>query len=222
MRNLDQRIWQVLRKLGNKADLERSGKITVADNEGMLAITRDTGIYFNMMLKAIHARKILEVGTSAGYSTLWFSDAIRYNLRDHNDHFQNSIITIEKNPSKVITARKNFDEAGVSNMVETSEGVALDILEDMLANYQSNGQVPAVPFDFIFLDADKENAIKYFDLVLPMVRVGGIIAADNIQYPESCVAEMSKYSKYVQSIHNVESVTVPIGHGEEITLKLPD
>ncbi|HKZ61050.1 MAG TPA: O-methyltransferase, partial [Nitrososphaera sp.] len=57
-------------------------------------------------------------------------------------------------------------------------------------------------------------------LIFPMVRVGGIIAADNILYPEDCVPEMTKYSKYVKNRSDVESVTVPIGNGEEITIKL--
>lgn len=193
----------------------------------MLAITNDTGIYFNIMLKATSARKILEIGTSTGYSTLWFSDAVRYNFPDHGrlDNSERPVTTIEKNQAKIHRARKNFDEAGISDMIEIREGIAMDILKDMLTNYQNTkdrneGHQPTVPFDFIFLDADKENAISYFDLVFPMVRRGGIIAADNIMHPENCVAEMSKYSKYVQSRSDVESVTVPIGHGEEITIKL--
>ena len=227
MHNLDQKIWQVLHRLGEQADKERLGKVTVPDNERMLAITSDTGIYFNIMLKATRAKRILEVGTSAGYSTLWFCDAIMHNISagDHFDGSKKTIITIEANPDKVRRARKNFDEAGVSDMVEIREGIAMDVLKEMLANYQNtknrnDGHYPAVPFDFVFLDADKENATNYFDLIFPMVRVGGIIAADNILYPEDCVPEMTKYSKYVKNRSDVESVTVPIGNGEEITIKL--
>lgn len=98
-------------------------------------------------------------------------------------------------------------------------------MREMLADYQdaknrNDGEHSAVPFDFVFIDADKENAINYFDLVFPMVRAGGIIVADNITYPKSCVVEMAKYSRYVKSRPDVESITVPIGNGEEITIKL--
>lgn len=176
----------------------------------MLAITGDTGIYFNIMLKAIHAKKILEIGTSTGYSTLWFADAIRHN----GNRLEKPIITIEGNPAKIGRARKNFEEAGVDGMIETRQGKAIDVLKQMQTDYHD------APFDFVFIDADKENAISYFDLAFPMVRTGGIIAADNILYPQGCVVEMSKYSRYVKGRTDAESVTVPIGNGEEITIKL--
>lgn len=208
MHILDPRIWQVLHRLGEQADKERSGKTTIPESEMMLAITGDTGIYFNIMLKAIRAKRILEVGTSTGYSTLWFADAIK-----HNNSDQRSIITIEGNPAKISRARKNFEEAGVNGMIEVHQGTAIDVLKGMRADYDA-------PFDFVFIDADKENAINYFDLVFPMVRTGGIIAADNVLYPEGCVVEMGKYARYVKGRSDVESVTVPIGNGEEITIKL--
>ena len=88
----------------------------------------------------------------------------------------------------------------------------------MLKNITEDSQ----KFDFVFLDADKENMIQYFDLVLPMVKSGGIIAADNILYPEKFREDMKKYSKFVASQPNVQSVTVPIGNGEEISFKIND
>lgn len=175
----------------------------------MLAITGDTGVYFNIMLKAIQAKRILEIGTSTGYSTLWFADAVK-----RNNGGQRPIVTIEGNQAKIGKARRNFEEAGVDDIIEVRQGEAINVLEGMQAGYHN------APFDFAFIDADKENAINYFELVYPIVRTGGIIAADNITYPESCVAEMGKYSRYVKGWPGAESVTVPIGHGEEITIKL--
>ncbi len=64
--------------------------------------------------------------------------------------------------------------------------------------------------------------IQYFDLVFPMVKIGGIIAADNILYPEKFRDRMKKYSKHVLSKPNVQTVTVPIGNGEEISFKIKD
>lgn len=176
----------------------------------MLAITSDTGLYFNIMLKAIRAKRILEIGTSTGYSTLWFADSIKHNKSKHS----RPIVTIECDAAKIARAKKNFEEAGVGSLIELCQGTAIDVLKEMLADYNDT------PFDFVFIDADKENAINYFDLVFPMVRTEGIIAADNILYPEGLAAEMARYCKYVRSGPDVQSVTVPIGMGEEITIKL--
>lgn len=176
----------------------------------MLAITGDTGLYFNIMLKAICAKRILEIGTSTGYSTLWFADAIKHNNTEHSK----TITTIEVDPAKIARAERNFEDAGIDSLIEIRQGSAIDVLKEMQGSYDD------APFDFVFIDADKENAINYFDLVFPMVKAGRIIAADNILYPEGLVAEMAKYCKYVRSRPDVQSVTVPIGMGEEITIKL--
>lgn len=215
MHESDQKIWRVLNTLGEQAERERADQATSPEDEMMLAITSDTGIYFNIMLKAIHARRILEIGTSAGYSTLWFAEAIKYNSSHQKMHSEKSITTIEESPRKISRAKKHFEEAGVSSMIEIRKGAAIDVLKETWAEHQN-----ANLFDFVFIDADKENAINYFDLVLPMTRIGGIIAADNILYPEGLVEEMAKYCRYVRSRQDVESVTVPIGMGEEITIKL--
>jgi caffeoyl-CoA O-methyltransferase len=199
---VDSKVLKVIARLNRQSNRERSGKAKVAPDQEMLAITADTGIFFSVLLKAIKARCILEVGTSAGYSTLWFADAMG---RSHSTR----IITIEMNPQKVEWALKNFKEAGLDKMIEIKQGIALDLLRKLKGK-----------FDFVFLDADKENIIRYFDIVLPMLRIGGIIAADNMLYPAHFRPAMRKYARHVQTRPNVQSVTVPIGMGEEITIKL--
>ena len=199
---MDSKVLKVIARLNRQSNRERSGKAKVAPDQEMLAITADTGIFFSVLIKAIKARCILEVGTSAGYSTLWFADAMG---RSHSTR----IITIEMNPQKVEWALKNFKEAGVDKMIEIKEGIALDLLRKLKGK-----------FDFVFLDADKENIISYFDIVLPMLRIGGIIAADNMLYPDHFRPAMRKYARHVHTRPNVQSVTVPIGMGEEITIKL--
>jgi caffeoyl-CoA O-methyltransferase len=200
---VDGKVLRVISRLDKQSNRERSGRVKVAPDQEMLAITADTGIFFSVLLKAIKARRILEVGTSAGFSTLWFTDAMGKN------HSSTRVITIEMNPQKVERALKNFKEAGVDKMIEIKQGIALDLLPKLKGK-----------FDFVFLDADKENIMRYFDLVLPMVRIGGIIAADNMLYPDHFRPAMRKYARYVHSKPNIQSVTVPIGMGEEITIKL--
>jgi len=199
---VDTEALKVISRLNKQANRERNGRIKVEPDQEMLAITADTGIFFSVLLKAIRARRILEVGTSAGFSTLWFADAIGKNRNT-------KIITIEMNPQKVEWALKNFKEAGFDKMIEIKQGLALDLLHDLKGK-----------FDFVFLDADKENIIRYFDLVLPLVRIGGIIAADNMLYPDHFRPTMKRYALHVHSKPNTQSITVPIGLGEEITIKL--
>jgi caffeoyl-CoA O-methyltransferase len=199
---VDSKVLSVISRLNMQSNRERSGRVKVAPDQEMLAITADTGIFFSVLLKAIKARRILEVGTSAGFSTLWFADAMGKN---HSTR----IITIEMNPQKVERALKNFKEAGVDKIIEIKQGIALDLLHKLKGK-----------FDFVFLDADKENIIRYFDIVLPMVRIGGIIAADNMLYPGHFRPAMRKYARHVHTKPNIQSVTVPIGMGEEITIKL--
>jgi caffeoyl-CoA O-methyltransferase len=200
---LNEKIHRVLSRLDRQSNRERAGKAKVASGMEMLAITADTGAFFSILLQSIKARRVLEIGTSSGFSALWFADAMLEN--------KGSITTIEGNLKKAEWARKNFAQAGVDGMVKVMEGQALDVLRRL---------DPRKKFDFVFIDADKENLMEYFDLVLPMTRVCGIIAVDNMLYPERYRRHMSKYAKYVQSMPGVQSVTVPIGMGEEVTLKL--
>ena len=199
---MDSRVRSVISRLSRQSNRERSGEVEVAPNQEMLAITTDTGTFFSILLKAIKAKRILEIGTSSGFSTLWFADAMGKNRTSR-------VITIEMNPLKVEWALKNFKEAGLDKVIEIRQGIALDVLHKLKGK-----------FDFVFLDADKENIIKYFDLVLPMVRIGGIIAADNMLYPEHFRPAMIKYARHVRRKSNIQSITVPIGMGEEITIKL--
>jgi len=199
-------IKSVLKKLGKRSELEKSEKIQVNHDERMLTISNETGEFFNILLKAMKAKKILEVGMSVGFSTLWFADAILAN--------NGKIVTIEENRDKITRAKKNFEEAGVSAQIEIQEGKALQILHKLATSESEQQQ-----FDFVFLDADKENNIEYFDLVLPLVRVGGIIATDNILYPEEFRPEMKKFTEYIKSKPNVQTITLDLGNGEEISIK---
>lgn len=97
--SINHKIWKVLSKLGEQADKERFEAITVPTKDLMLAITADTGMFFNIMLKGIKARSILEVGTSSGYSTLWFADAVMHNAQRYGGG--KPIVTIDDDLSKI-------------------------------------------------------------------------------------------------------------------------
>jgi len=188
--------------------LEKLEKTETNREERILAITKETGEFYNILLKAIKAKRVLEVGTSVGFSTLWFADALLEN--------QGKIVTIEKNPSKISRAKANFEEAGITNQIQILHGEALQILKNISG---SNKSEQLELFDFAFLDADKEHNIEYFDLILPIIKVGGIIATDNILYPEKFRPLMKKFIEHIKTKPNIQTVTLDLGNGEQITIK---
>ncbi len=209
-------------RLEKQSELERSGKTNIPHNDLMLAITRDTGKFLNILISSMNANRILEVGTSTGYSTLWFALALTQNEYNASQKVKQNIITIDNNPQKVKRAEKNFIEAEVQNKIKIIEGNALDILSHLSNDnsYYSSDNDDDNLFDFIFLDADKENLINYFDMVLPLLRKRGVIVTDNVLYPEEYRLEISKYIEHIRRNESIMSVTVPIGYGEEVTIKI--
>lgn len=213
------KIFQILSNLDSQSEMERSGKVNISHEDSMLAITNDTGKFLSILLSAINCNRILEIGTSIGYSTLWMAVTLLQN-KESLANLERSILTIEKSPSKIKRAKKNFEDAGIVDMVEIVEGNALDILEKLTEKISNDTIWSNIPFDFVFLDADKENLIKYFDLVFPLVRKGGLIVTDNILLPQDYRPSMVEFVNHVRAKKDVQSVTVPIGYGEEVSLKL--
>ncbi|MCY1043164.1 O-methyltransferase [Corallococcus sp. bb12-1] len=129
--------------------------INVAPNQGKLL----------MLLAQIHgARRILEVGTLGGYSTLWLARALPPGGR---------IITLEAVPKHAEVARENFARAGLSDVVEVRVGPALETLPQLAKEGQA-------PFDLTFIDADKVNTAEYFAWALKLSRQGSVILTDNV------------------------------------------
>jgi predicted O-methyltransferase YrrM len=205
---VNEKIQNVLSRLEKDIDYENSHRDEVPSEKRLNCISKNIGTFYNIMLKSINAKKILEIGMSVGYSGLWFADAIMSNTKD------GQIITIDKEKFKIDSATRNFEEAGVSSLIKIREGEARKILHEIKEEFGENY------FDFIFIDADKESYIEYFDLCLSLVRKGGIIAADNILFPERFNEMMADYLSHVRNNPNVQSVTVPIDNGEEVTIKL--
>ncbi len=200
-------ISKVLDELDAQSTLEKSKKVNIPSEDRMLAITKDTGELLNMILRLKNAKNMLEVGMSTGYSTIWCAEAI--------SEQSGKIITIEKNQSKIKRAKENFQKAGVMDIITIKNGLAIQILTEM--NLQ---QKYSDFFDFVLIDADKENVIEYFDLIFPMVSVGGVIVTDNMLYPKKFRKDMKKFSDYLKKNQKLRTITSPIGNGEEITIKL--
>ena len=200
-------IFNTLNELEVQSTLEKSRMVDTLPENRMLAITKETGELLNMLLRLKNAKNMLEIGTSVGYSSIWCAEAMLEQV--------GKVITIEQNPSKIKRAKENFLKAEIQDAVEIKEGNALDILSKMnrIDKYKEY-------FDFVLIDADKENIIKYFDLILPMVSVGGIIVTDNMTYPEKYREHMKKFSNYWKENPDLNTITSNIGNGEEITIKV--
>src|SRR5262245_52466223 len=120
----------------------------------MLNITRDTGRLLWILVRGMRAPRVLEVGTSNGFSTIWLADAARA--------VDGRVTTLEFNPDKVALARSNLARAGVDAVVDVIEGKAAD----------SIARLPG-PFDLVFLDADRASYLQYLELVVPKLAQGG-------------------------------------------------
>ena len=200
-------ISKILERLEELSTLEKLRQIDVAPEDRMLAITKETGELLNIILRLKNAKNMLEVGTSTGYSTIWCAEAICEQ--------SGKIITIEQNPNKIKRAKENFQKAGIADTIIIREGLAIQILREL--NLQKKYKDF---FDFVLIDADKENVIEYFDLILPMVSAGGVIITDNMLYPEKYKQDMNFFSDYLKKNPKLRTITTPIGNGEEITIKL--
>jgi len=208
---INEKIQNVLSRLEKDIDYENSHRDEIFPAERLNCISKNIGMFYNILLKSINAKKILEIGMSVGYSGLWFADVVMSSTQSDGQ-----IITIDREKFKIDKATQNFEEAGVRSLIKIKQGEARKILHEIKEEFGENY------FDFIFIDADKESYIEYFDLCLPLVRKGGIIGADNILFPERFNEMMGDYLSHVRNNPNVQSVTVPIDNGEEITIKLSE
>ncbi len=129
--------------------------IAVAPHEGKLLM---------LLARAIQARRILEIGTLGGYSSIWLARALPN---------EGKLITLEYDPKHADLARGNIARAGFAEQVEVRVGRALDTLPQIAAEGLG-------PFDFIFIDADKQGYVDYFDWSLQLSRRGTLIVADNV------------------------------------------
>lgn len=126
-------------------------------------IPKETGNFLNMLIKMNNSKRVLEIGTSNGYSGLWLLDALM-KTKGH-------LTTIEFYDKRQSVAIENFDKCGFKGMYTPLQGQACEILERM---------EPLVKFDFVFIDANKREYIEYYRLIKPHLTTGAIIAADNV------------------------------------------
>jgi predicted O-methyltransferase YrrM len=129
-----------------------------------ISISPNQGKFLQLLALLCKAKNILELGTLAGYSTIWMARALPAD---------GQLITIEADPQHAAVAEKNIVRAGLASHVQIKTGKALDILPQLL--HEGAG-----PFDMIFIDADKPPYAEYFEWALRLSRPGTLIVADNV------------------------------------------
>jgi predicted O-methyltransferase YrrM len=146
-------------------------------------VPSNQGKLLHLIAKASGARKILEIGTLGGYSTIWLARALPKDGK---------LITLELEPRHAEVARANFVRAGLEHVIELRLGPALKSLSELAAENRG-------PFDFIFIDADKPTYTEYFGWALKLSRAGTVIIADNV-VRKGAVADPGSSDVNVQGI----------------------
>lgn len=129
-----------------------------------ISVTATQGKFLALQAQLLNARRILEIGTLGGYSTIWMGRA----MPDDG-----VLVTLEINPGNAGVARGNLERAGLAQRTQVVLGPALESLARMIAERVR-------PFDLVFIDADKENSVAYFDASLALSHAGTVIIVDNV------------------------------------------
>ena len=174
--------------------LEAARKASEDAGLPVIAVTASQGRLLHLLAKMLGARRILEIGTLGGYSAIWMARALPADGR---------LVTLEFDPKHFAVARENIARAGLSDRVDQRLGAALDTLPLLEAE-------GAGPFDFAFIDADKENCAPYFEWAVRLSRSGSVIVVDNV-VREGEVADAESTDAMVQGIRRFnEAVAVEL------------
>ena len=164
----------------------------------MLNITPDTGEFLAVLVKATHARRILEIGTSNGYSTLWLADAAAA--------IDGAVTTVEVSKEKIALARANFERAGLTGRITQHEGDAGALLAGL----------PDAGFDLVFLDSKRSAYLDWWPALQRVLRAGGLLVVDNAT---SHAHEMAEFTDAVRADTGFTTSLVPVGKGEFLAVK---
>lgn len=159
-------------------------------------VDHETGRFLHILAMSGRHRRILEIGSSNGVSTIWFASAMA--------EIDGYVTGTEILPARAAEANANLGAAGLSDYASV---LAVDAIE-----------LPAEvhgPFDLVFIDAEKDDYVTHLRTVLPLVRPAGLIVADNV-----ISHDVSAYQALLKSLSNLETLTLPLERGLEVTLKL--
>jgi predicted O-methyltransferase YrrM len=193
---LDDLVRSVIARLEEEDRREREEG--VARELRSRQVARTTGQFLFALVAPQTDCEVLEVGGSRGYSTIWLTAGVRY--------LGGRVLSLESDPRKCEAWRRNVAEAGLGDWAELIQGDAFDTL-------------PAIDdvFDLVFLDAEKEDYEQLFQLAREKVEPGALFVADNVL---SHADHLGAYSRARQDDRTLESVTVPLDRGLELSVVL--
>jgi len=202
---IDPAVWVVIEAYEARAQREAELWSTLSAEEAarrrdemLLPVGRATGSLMNLLIKEAGARRILEVGSSYGYSTTWLAEAAR--------GVDGRVISLELRAAKTEYARGQLARAGLEGRVEFRIGDALASL----------AQLPG-PFDFVLIDLWKDLYVPVFERLYPKLAPGALIVADNMLEPESARAHARAYRERVHATPEMSSVLLTVGNGIELS-----
>jgi predicted O-methyltransferase YrrM len=190
---LDDRVRGVLARLESEDADERARGVPREQRARQVA--RTTGQFLFAYVAPQTDCEVLEIGGSRGYSTVWLAAGVR--------HLGGRVLSLESDPAKIEAWRANIEEAGLSDWAELVEGDAFETLPPI-----------ADVFDVVFLDAEKEQYEPLFAEARTKLEPGAVVIADNVL---SHADTLAAYSQARQSDPTLESVTVPLDRGLEIS-----
>ena len=154
-----------------------------------IAVTPNQGKLLQIYARLVDARRILEIGTLGGYSTIWLGRALPED---------GQLISLELNPKHAEVARESIERAGLSKKIEIRIGPALDTLPKLASEAKG-------PFDLIFIDADKASIPEYFNWSLKLSRPGSLIIVDNV-VRKGAVIEANSSDQDVQGVRRLNEM----------------
>ncbi len=162
-----------------------------------MAIPHEAGEFMHALIHATGAKRGLEIGTGYGYSGLWIASALVGN--------GGALVTIDHEQRKSEVAREHFEAAGLGARVEPRIGTALDVLRSLEGS-----------FDFVLIDADKENCKRYVELVLAKLSDRAVVMTDNIT---THADELAEFVDWIRRHDDFYSTGLTIGNGMELSIK---
>jgi len=190
----------VLREIQQEAARQQLPAISIRPHEGR---------FLQMLVKLVNAQKIVEIGTLAGYSGVWMARALPANGR---------LYTIDVSAKHAAIARAHFNRAGVDDRVQILQGQAVDMLRKL---------EPEAPFDFMFIDANKDQYPEYLEWGIQHLRVGGMLTAHNAIRDGHVLAPQDAEDQAVVTFNRIlaehpqlQSLILPAGDGFAMAVKI--
>ena len=191
---IDERVEAVLERLYAEDDAQRAANLP--SSQRTRNVDRETGRWLALLVRATNARELLEIGSSNGVSTIWLAAAARQN--------GGRVTGTEILPERAAEANRNLAAAGLDAVARVIAGDAGATVASLSGH-----------FDFVFIDAEKDDYVDHLKAVAGRVRPGGLILADNV-----ISHDLSAYQTALRARSDVETVTIPIGRGVEFALKM--